>query len=457
MINPTFTKWVKFANLIFLSGALLCFVIFVYLLWTNTVHPTRYFLLIVLSILLLAVLRLKDDIKINVVIGLLSLLIFLYIAEICLFLWEPTPWIRHNARERAAKKAGIPFDIRTKWQVMKDLQEKGINAYPSVFPKYLLPDGLSSDESTIFPLSGISDVQTILCNESGEYVIYPSDQYGFNNPPSVWENERPDLMLVGDSFVHGGCVKPGYDMAGQLRRLGWNAINVGGSGNGPMLELATINEYAEPMKPKIVLWVYYEDNDFADLQKEKSSSFIIQYLQNNFSQTLIHRQTEINKALHDYLNKEIKKYRPTRDIIYIIKLSHIRYKMNQLMTLFKKNEPSFLRPDPLFLDIIRKARDRVSAWGGQLYFVYLPQWSRYVKKVDHDQWRNRKGVLSIVQELNVPIIDLHQEVFLNHPDPLSLVPLRLYGHYNAEAYKLIATAIDRHLRSQLSISDINFN
>ena len=43
--------------------------------------------------------------------------------------------------------------------------------------------------------------------------------------------------------------------------------------------------------------------------------------------------------------------------------------------------------------------------------------------------------------LGIPVVDIHQEVFANHPDPLALFPFRLYGHYNAEGYSEVAKAI----------------
>ena len=48
-------------------------------------------------------------------------------------------------------------------------------------------------------------------------------------------------------------------------------------------------------------------------------------------------------------------------------------------------------------------------------------------------------------ELDIPIIDIHNEVFKIHPDPLSLFPFRTPGHYNAEGYRLIAEAIEKQL------------
>ena len=50
-------------------------------------------------------------------------------------------------------------------------------------------------------------------------------------------------------------------------------------------------------------------------------------------------------------------------------------------------------------------------------------------------------------ELDIPIIDIRNEVFDPHPDPLSLFPFRMYGHYNAEGYKLVAESISKRLKA----------
>ena len=46
-----------------------------------------------------------------------------------------------------------------------------------------------------------------------------------------------------------------------------------------------------------------------------------------------------------------------------------------------------------------------------------------------------------MKDLNIPFIDLTND-FLNHPDPLSLFPLRmLEAHYNHDGYKLVANKL----------------
>ena len=58
---------------------------------------------------------------------------------------------------------------------------------------------------TIFPLSGLANKETVLCNENGYFSQYLSDRYGFRNDDNLWDMDL-DWVLLGDSFVHGSCV-----------------------------------------------------------------------------------------------------------------------------------------------------------------------------------------------------------------------------------------------------------
>ena len=54
-------------------------------------------------------------------------------------------------------------------------------------------------------------------------------------------------------------------------------------------------------------------------------------------------------------------------------------------------------------------------------------------------------------ELDIPIIDVHMEMFDPHPDSLSLFPLRMAGgeslHYTAEGYQLVAEEIFNRIKA----------
>ena len=84
-----------------------------------------------------------------------------------------------------------------------------------------------------------------------------------------------------------------------------------------------------------------------------------------------------------------------------------------------------------------------------MYFVYLPSFERY-KTGNEDS--NRDFAMQTATELDIPIIDIHKKVFEPHPDPLSLFPFRISGHYNAEGYKLVVEAIGKRLEEDGYVS-----
>ena len=55
---------------------------------------------------------------------------------------------------------------------------------------------------------------------------------------------------------------------------------------------------------------------------------------------------------------------------------------------------------------------------------------------------------NVVKEVGLPVIDIHREVFANHPDPVSFFPLRTGGHFTAEAYAEIAKAIVAKIKNE---------
>jgi hypothetical protein len=358
-----------------------------------------------------------------------------------------------NLKFQAAIATGRPFDSRTRYQAYLDLVEEGIDIYPSLsVAQFLGENGQESNGSRILPLAGISKKTTLFCNESGEYVTYQSDEHGFNNPTGLYRAGHIDIVLIGDSFTHGACVAPGEDIASRLRRTGKTIINLGYNGNGPLIELAIIKEYAELLRPEIVLWVYYEGNDLKDLSMEKQSSNLLNYLDRDYSQELYKRQSEVDMFLIHHLNEKIVRFKKksTEDIQFAthtqlsktIRLYHLRTILGHVFS----SPPPIPPPSSLFENILKEAKERTSAWGGTLYFVYLPAWQRYGTKANHGKLLYRDQVLSTVSRLEIPIIDVH-EAFAHHPDPLLLFPFKLPGHYVAAGYEMVAAVIQTYLEA----------
>jgi hypothetical protein len=427
----------KFANFVLISGILFFFMALIYDLYrimilSNLDKDRLIFAVISLTGVVICSLafKVRQDYKINLVLIGLSICVGVYSVEIFLF------YQKTDIRQRIAQKMEIPFDTRTKREMVKEMKEQGVDTFPSFYTHLIIPkNGLEINGERIFPLSGVSLKNTVLCNESGKWVNYNSDEHGFNNPSGLFEVEGIDVALVGDSFTQGICVKQGEDIASQLRRMsGLQVINLGNGGNGPLLELASLKEYAEPLKPKYVLWLYYEGNDLGDLVSEQKSPLLLKYRNHQFSQNLINRQSEIDSILIKYM-EEIGGETVLDNIVNIIKLWHLR------LLLIKPSLP------PLFTELLKNAKNLTSAWGGKLYFVYLPAWNRYATDLEQGTSYHRHQVLSIVKLLNIPIIDIHNKVFAIHPDPQSLFPFRVFGHYTSEGYSLVAQAIHASLKN----------
>jgi hypothetical protein len=357
---------------------------------------------------------------------------------------------------------GLSYGTRTRIEVLDDLIDFGIKAFPNVVAGRHL-----TDNGIIYNFGGISNITTILTNESGYYPIIKTDEHGFNNPSGLYNENAVDIVLTGDSFVEGLSVNQNKSISAVLREAGYRAISLGKLNNGPLTEFAALKEYAEPLKPKIVLWVYYA-NDMYDLIDEMKSPVLRKYLnKDGFSQNLISRQEEIDSVLINYVqgkwerkkivNNPVPKRERVREmkkkIVNIIKLSKLR----NWIHLVPKTKPK-PAPTTIFKDILQQSKQMVSEWGGEMYFIYLPSFYSqtppyffsetspvYGSHYSLSEERNREIVMQTATELDIPIIDIHNEVFKTHSDPLSLFPFSIAGHYNAEGYRLVAEAIRKQL------------
>jgi hypothetical protein len=291
-------------------------------------------------------------------------------------------------------------------------------------------------------LAGVSNKTTVLSNESGKYLIYKSDRHGFNNPDDQWDAKTVEWLLTGDSFTHGLAVQPGQEIAGQIRSItNSTAISLGVTGNGPLVEYAVLVEHGKELSPTKVLWVYYEGNDLqGDLNQEKINPLLMQYMEDGFSQNLINRQKEVDSRLEEYI-VSAKAALKSSDF-YNTKWIRL-YAIRNLIGF----GVGVGADDLLFTKILTKAKARVETWGGELYFVYLPEYARYKNKgVSHDDFRRKSEVIDLVKGLKIPVIDTHQEIFKDRTDPLSLFPFGLPGHYNAEGYAEVAKAIVENVK-----------
>lgn len=366
----------------------------------------------------------------------------------------------------AAENQNVQFDLRTPYQVVFDLRIAGLDAYPGLLPYHFREISRAGEKvieingDSIVPLANISMVSTVLCNESGDFVVYDSDERGFNNPRGIWNGDYFQVVTIGDSFTHGICVDPDEN-ASLIRDIYPKTLNLGMGGAGPLMQLGIVREYASQLKPEVLLWFYFEGNDLSDICAELETP-LRDYLNNSYHNNLMGSQTELDLQLINFVDYLIEpNFWPFAKTFKTLRLVELRKTISELSSRTKLNlgkdisEDQFVMapcssgvsPLIVFQTIMDRVTASVESWGGELYFIYLPAWWRYGsqldKQLDSDyciQCYSYESILRMADNSGIPTVDLAKS-FAGHSDPLSLFRFRLDGHYNEKGYKLVAETV----------------
>ena len=397
-----------------------------------------------------------EKIKTYLIITLISVVFSLYAFEAYLTI-NVDRGIHSDKKIKLYKQqTGKDYDTRTELEIYNDLKKEDENVVAIVYPRQMLEEDLLAEiiqhtyltqQNKLFPLSGISNSKTIRCNENGYHSIFQSDRYGFNNPDSEWDKKDIEYFLVGGSLTHGHCVNRPDDIASVLRTLSKKSVlNLGYGGNGPLFEYATLREYLKP-NVKNVLWLFYHD-DITDLDYEFNSEILISYLKDlNFSQNLKFRQKKIDNIEKNKFYDEILRLQAQDKKDRKLKNKFLKFiRLNQVKNIFKIN--FFTKKDSFTNKVAYKSLENILKLAKELsiknnsnfYFVYLPELERYKGEYDNNLYNQVK---KIVEELNIPFIDIHKEVFKKESNPLKLFSFELEMHYNVEGYRKVAEAIHK--------------
>lgn len=346
-------------------------------------------------------------------------------------------------------------------------------AVASVFPSELLvhnpsPSVRLTGETgePILPLAGLSNRSIVQCIEHGRddfgWIIEDSDSRGFNNPKGVWRQHDVDIVLVGDSFAYGECVPRAKSIAGIIRNAGFNVLNLGMSGNGPLLELAGLVEYGQRVGPKLVVWLYYR-NDIQNLVETQEVSFLRRYLEDaRFHQNLWDRQDEIDAVLfrhhEELLVRALENNTDDRwiDRVWdIVLLRHLRTRLAfAMISDSNDHEVTDATLPATFSPILERAKALTEAWGGEMVFVYLPAYIEVIAE-DERSLMLRKTVLGMADALGLSVVDLGPH-FSTSPAGESLWQCEKC-HYSAAGYafagELISAALTEILPDAESVSE----
>lgn len=341
-------------------------------------------------------------------------------------------------------------DARTKLQVVRDLRAAGEPAFPEYSPWQLRGLRIPLGETALVPVAPTpSGATAVACIEGQGWIVYRSDQHGFRGPEQ-WADET-FLALIGDSFVAGRCVGDDQTIPALLRGRWPSTRNLGVAGAGPLHELAVLREYGTVLEPDVVVWVYYEGNDLADLASELASPLMTRYLEPGFRVGLPERQPEMDQRLAAALDSvyseriELEERNvavnppppvPLPETVRgFLKLTRVRELVG-----FGLKIP---RADPLgeFPEVIRHAHESVQGWGGQLVLAYLPAYRRFGSWMGDQDAGQREAFREMAEEFGLPLVDL-VDVFEEHGDPRELW-VHPRGHLNPAGYEVAAAAIAR--------------
>lgn len=408
-----------------------------------------------LSLILLYFLKSHQSIKTNATLFIIVLFLLLYPTELVLVFCFP---------QYISNRDGVEVDNKTKIEFIVRMRAEGKKLYPVFPPSHFFnnPKPKLEDGNEIFPLSSVPNALTVTGNENGKYVVYKSDECGFNNPNGIW-NSHVDIAVVGDSFANGMCVLPEKNAVGVVRSRFNNTLNLGMPGNGPLLMLAGIREYLSLLRPSIVVWMFFEGNDLAEINREMNDAIIKRYIEPGFSQNLFAKQSIIDNYLTNKIDTDeslLNAVKNARPLVSILKLRDFRARVHMLLGRIKhksqfEKDKSFEKDKKqdemtkrnliVFREILEMAVDDVKSWGGNLIFVYLPQYERF-DDIQSNHTENRSDILEIVGNLNIECLDMSEKFDL-HKDPLSFFPFRKIGHYNERGYSEVGNAILEKLKA----------
>ena len=108
--------------------------------------------------------------------------------------------------------------------------------------------------------------------------------------------------------------------------------------------------------------------------------------------------------------------------------------------------PKAAPPQPIYQDVLARAKEITASWGGKLTLVYIPRADRYKGILPRDFVFDqvRSQVLSAAADLKIDVIDL-VALFQQDPDPQTLYAGD--AHLSDRGAAVVARAIAEYIRS----------
>lgn len=317
----------------------------------------------------------------------------------------------------------------------------------------------------VMPLGTATGATIVMCREGPRpFATYEPDRYGFNNPDTAWIN--PEIAFLGDSFVHGQCVRQQDHFVTKIRAKHPGTVNLGQGGNGPLIMLAGLREYLVPIRPRIVFWVYDENNDLystapwlpSDIVREMANPILARYVKDpSFVQHLPERQVQINDAINAIDDSAIRYIRASASLWSRLQfLGRTRSKLRtSWQQLFARPAATNSGAAPavsaspeqlgLFKHILSEAVAEVRSYGGRFVFVNIPAQDTICLGRDIAM---RHEVVGSARALGVDVIDLENDFRWTAADRGTAVVTAdggCGGHFSEIGYDVIYNRLNQYL------------
>lgn len=366
---------------------------------------------------------------------LLSILISIWCFEIYLILKDPKPL--------------EDWDSRTAIEVAEDAnnsQEKIKFLIPPFYFIHSYKNSVKRDLEGIFPVGGMENFSTIMCNETGKFNKFFSDNYGLNNSNQAYLKENKTILL-GDSFAFGACVNENETLAYFLKDL--NILNLSYSGNGPLLELKTLVDTQESISGSLenFIYLYFEGNDFENLKDELQSKHLRSYLK---CESVLNCEVS-GKAIPNinYLKKRVyesisNKFYENENSSKLNNLSFEKIKSFLLARNLRERLNLRFRPHHLksfewnwaeYEIIISLLSDYADDNEANKIFVYIPDKLRLSSKFNY----HKQDVINLAKHYDFRVVDLEPYIYKDK----YIFNEYGFGHLSPKGYAFLSSLIKK--------------
>lgn len=344
---------------------------------------------------------------------------------------------------------------------VKDNKEVVLNILPTSWLQHMdnrkknsiIPIKYREQIGGFFPLGSAPNLFTFYCAEDENFISYKTDRFGFRNNDNLWNINKHDLIITGDSFSESACVKtPMQDYFNTSLKI----VSLGKGGNGPLTSLAVMREYLESYKTKIIYHLI-SDNDFSrpekhgleiDLNREWDETQLQNYLNDKDYTIKYFSSLDLSKLKYfaiDYTKQIVEESAfVEKDIInkaaYLFSFYFIKKNLLTLMNLFSKKSDDKTRLveinklKKVYKEMIKTTYQKNT----KLKFVILPTKSYCTSNKAH------KFLADVLREIKIEPLDLTFKL-------CDLKYFTVHGnHFNSYGYKKLSEYINADYNLQFN-------